>query len=254
MSSSLRRRLIAATFLLTGAGGASWFLLRPAQAPSSPAAAAAGPAASAPQPVGSALLHQPEAQPVAQAPVSPPLSAQLAVPPNAPRGAAPASQAPAAAAAPRGSCFTLSFTHPKAPGHEDLDDCAQHRNLVRAPQAEANPQTVCVRVDGTPVAFERTPKGFLLGPVAGPQSTITVRYCLGKPTCIDPCQAPRDEFMAALGANPAQRAETSLGTVEQEMAHELADHADLALFSGWVSGKEQPAECAAKTPSLAARH
>ena len=94
-------------------------------------------------------------------------------------------------------CFTQNYQHQPTPGHTDRESCAQHANVVTLDPAI---HALCVRVDGVPVAYERKKEKILIGPLAGPDSVVSVSYCLGKSTCQTPCQIPRDGFMSAIGA------------------------------------------------------
>lgn len=152
----------------------------------------------------------------------------------------PEALAQAKPAAPVPACYTISFTHKPTAGHTDRDTCSEHRNLVKFDSTAINPKAMCVRVDGTPVPFESVKGGLLIAPIAGPKSKITVRYCTGKISCNEECKIKRDTFMEGLG-NTNDQDETKdqdVGNhVEAEMAQELADHADLAIFDGWLDAQ-----------------
>lgn len=67
-----------------------------------------------------------------------------------------------------------------------------------------NPTSVCVRVNGVPVAHrtlgsKSAPTGVMIGAVAGPRAEVSVRYCTERETCTDGCKVPKDEFLSAIG-------------------------------------------------------
>lgn len=100
------------------------------------------------------------------------------------------------------SCFTVTYKHKPVSSHSDDEYCGNHKNLVKLKHEQVNFESVCVRVDGTPVRFSQV-KGksdeILVASVAGPQAKITVRYCLNKEKCDEDCVIPKDEFMDAIG-------------------------------------------------------
>ncbi len=163
--------------------------------------------------------------------------------------------APAKPVEPEPACYTVTYTHKAAAGHKNMDECSQHRNLIKLGDSKVSLKSVCVRVDGTPVKFDWVKSSILLGPVAGPNTKISVRYCQpkAKDTCADDCKLPKDDFMAALGGDdekiakhqakngkmakwdPSDAQEDSdvAAQVDSEMQKELADGIDLATFEGW---------------------
>ena len=94
-------------------------------------------------------------------------------------------------------CFTQNYQHQPTAGHVDRESCASHANVLTL---DPSIRALCVRVDGVPVAYERKKEKILIGPLAGPDSVVSVSYCLGKSTCQTPCQIPKDGFMSAIGA------------------------------------------------------
>lgn len=162
------------------------------------------------------------------------------------------------------SCFNLAFHHKTASGHTDSDACSSHRNVLRIKNADLNKKSLCVRVDGVPVKYELTQdkKDTLatLGPIAGPASKITVRYCVGKATCKEDCTIPKDEFMEAIGGDDADsHKEARRGPavkwdshdnekdgevseeLEGEIERELASEKHLTVFDGWIQDSETAA-------------
>jgi hypothetical protein len=136
--------------------------------------------------------------------------------------AAGAKPAPAVAtntaptAVPKG-CFEESFTHKAISSHADGEACLQHQNLVTlALSGEAfataleHPgkfqSSLCVRVNGKPVTFKMNPSKpneIMIPALAGPESTIRIRYCTGNTKCTGKqsgCAVPKDDFLASLGA------------------------------------------------------
>jgi hypothetical protein len=107
--------------------------------------------------------------------------------------------------APAPHCFYESFHHKPTPGHTDEEACSRHKNLLRLAHSNVNPNHLCVRVNGTPVKYERKGDEILIGSIAGPKAKITVSYCIGKSSCNelakDECKIPKDEFMEALGGD-----------------------------------------------------
>ena len=197
--------------------------------------------------------------------------AVLGVTPVAPGTANGVTPPTAKPAEPEQSCYSLTLNHKSMPGHSDMDSCSMHRNLIRIKHAQVNLKTLCVRVDGTPVAFqvkEQTKENIALtiGPIAGPTSKITARYCVGKEACPEECKIPKDEFMAAIGgddegtgavkaptgkmakwdANDQESDSDVSGELEADIQKELAEKTELALFEGWNPMTETTA-CPVKT-------
>lgn len=93
-------------------------------------------------------------------------------------------------------CYTVEFRH-KHSGKTSAQACSRHRNeIALTPKATA----VCVQVDGAPVEFKREGGKVAFAGIAGPDSIVGIRYCIGKPKCDDPCRGTKDPFMAAIGA------------------------------------------------------
>jgi|GEM_PF-5515614 len=154
------------------------------------------------------------------------------------------------------NCFTENFSQKS---NLSIEALANRRNLLRLKYAAVNPKSVCVRVNGTPVAYQIRPSvdagkvdEILLGPVAAPTAKITVRYCMVKTTCNEECNVPKDEFLEAIGG-VADAAEIEGGKavkwdpeeqggeddvtagLDPEVKRELASHGDLKVFNGWLS-------------------
>lgn len=154
-------------------------------------------------------------------------------------------------------CRTITFKHKTTRGHEDMESCGGHRNKLTIAVSDLNPKSLCVRVDGTPVKFEVSSASggeggknwhITLPPIAGPGSKISARFGTGKLTCKEDCTIPKDEFLAALGAE-AERAPAGKwkgkgakknvevsAELEAEVDRELGAGGDEALpvFGGWV--------------------
>ena len=113
-----------------------------------------------------------------------------------------------------------------------------------------NWNSVCLRVDDEVTAFERVRDGIVFGPLAGPDSRVSLTYCRGKARCPGNCQPPRDLFLEAIGAalkkekpargpiakwDPADAAEEidPTGALEAELREVLAAEQDLTLFKQW---------------------
>ncbi|MCM2322936.1 MAG: hypothetical protein NDJ90_06705 [Oligoflexia bacterium] len=169
-------------------------------------------------------------------------------------------------AAPPQGCVTLVFHHKKQTGHTDEEACSQHKNLIKLPHA--NPTSLCVRVNKTPVRFQQIagkPNEILVAAIAGPRSEITARYCFGKATCQEDCTIPKDEFMDAIGGsdsdklagagqwdNGAKEADVN-AHLDAEMKRELDNldrhvRGDNGVFNGWLSGA--PAAACGTKPVL----
>jgi hypothetical protein len=161
--------------------------------------------------------------------------------------------------------FFETFKHKKTPGHDSAEACSHHKNLVSVSHASVNSKSVCVRVNNVPVKYERVGKSdFLIGSIAGPDSTITVRYCIGQTSCTtekkEDCQVPKDEFLDAIGGgdpddgNVAQWENTGNNAADaklnNDVKRELADidgsapedhSTHVSVFKGWIDEKPAPA-------------
>ncbi|HLD99506.1 MAG TPA: hypothetical protein VJB59_04565 [Bdellovibrionota bacterium] len=155
---------------------------------------------------------------------------------------------------PRSGCLVARFQHKALPGHRDRENCEKHRNFVELGTAKEvahiNWKSVCLRVDGVPTHFERGSKGIVFGPLAGPESSISVRYCLGKALCYNDCTPPRDGFLEAIGASlkrekvipqalakwdpsdPAEDPDPTAG-LEAELGDQISIQHGLVLFKDW---------------------
>lgn len=172
----------------------------------------------------------------------------------------PAVSAPAKSIPVEKRCFELVFSHAVLNSHQDSEACAHHKNVVHMPKDAVgiNEKSLCVRVDGKPVAFrKRENEGteLVLDPIGKYTAKITVSYCLGADSCTQKCDIPKDEFMAALGANAdavndevvwntkAGKAEIQLDdSVKRELV-QLEDsetQKGMKLFAGWSAGVPQP--------------
>lgn len=106
-------------------------------------------------------------------------------------------------------CFSINYNHKKMNSHADGEACLKHKNLItiqipNQPELEEklNLKSVCILVNGSPVqhtSVQGRTNQFLIGPVAGLNSQVTARFCLGKTQCTEKCVVKRDTFMSALG-------------------------------------------------------
>lgn len=191
-----------------------------ATAPAAPGAPAAPANPSASPEIASRPAPEQEESSVAHAPVS----AERETP-RAP------SLAGKSALATQTSCFVVAYHHKPLPSHSSDEACSHHRNLIRLKHAGINSPSLCIRVNGTPVKFQRVeghPDQVLIGAVAGPKSVITARYCIGKVRCNEDCTIPKDEFMDAIGGSdddsgaPAVAQWDADDTDEKETAEQTA--------------------------------
>ena len=167
--------------------------------------------------------------------------------------------------APLPPCILVSYHHKKMANHDDEETCSHHKNLLKVAHTPLNPSSICVRVNNTPVAYEKV-KGksdeIMIGSIAGPHAKITVQYCMGKNTCTDECKVPKDEFMDAIGGGEEQdtvsaqagrwdpndptNKDAELGEkVDREVKKQLAEGNALPqegtyLFKDWISENEGP--------------
>lgn len=181
----------------------------------------------------------------------------------------PAPKQPAAVE-PAGACTTLTFSHKALKSHGSFEDCRQHRNLLTLPVAakELNAKALCVRVDDKPVRFQLTGQGLVIGPVAGPDSSIRVRFCTGKARCAEDCTIPKEEFLEAIGGgddsdgeekptiahwDPNDRSQDDdvAAELEGQLRKELATQERLSLFKDWVGGTPAPATACAQGARVA---
>jgi len=123
------------------------------------------------------------------------------------------------------------------------------QNRVELAHAEVNAKSVCVRVDGVPVAwkFAADKKTVLFGGLNKPNSLVSVRYCRGKVECAESCVIPRDEFMEALAGSDAEAEESTLGwTGSKESSREQGQlDRELASF-GELTDEDRKSEPYAK--------
>ncbi len=143
--------------------------------------------------------------------------------------------------------LVLRFLHAPDASHSDGEACLRHRNFLKMDwQSFSAKITTCVRVDGRPVAHERTKEGLLLGPDAGPHSKILVTVCTpaSADDCTKKCSRPKDAVLGALGVDEADlkagwdspsaaEGQAKLSSLEKQLQQELADHADLEIYKGW---------------------
>lgn len=182
----------------------------------------------------------------------------LAMAPTAPQTA---EQVPPA---PTEGCVTVSYRHKKTSGHSSEESCLNHKNLLKLKHVNAN--SICVRVNKTPVAFEKVAgksDEILVAPGAGPHAEITVRYCFGKKTCPENCTIPKDDFMGSIGAtaqndegtaqwDPTEKADPAKpklnvhAKIDSDLKKDLealdeSDSATVSTFKDWIANEENPA-------------
>jgi hypothetical protein len=185
------------------------------------------PESAAPAPVGHEARSADRATGVATTPSAPVVISGASSNSTAPTaGSAPSSDAKSAApssAAPKVDaalapvakleaprCYRANYKHKLIESHTDGEVCGHHKNLIRLSTEHGAMTTACVRVDRTPVKFEAKAEGLVLEPVAGPDSEISVTYCVGeackalKDKCVPVAKAnvkKKDEFMEAIGGD-----------------------------------------------------
>ena len=207
---------------------------------------------------GTALVNNPPlGTPAVNPPLVPPTSNEPANPStvsaSSASGAQPADaklhqNAPAPfAEQPEPSCFNVAFQHPAGPGHADLEDCSQHRNVLKLSKPKTGDifsSTLCVKVDGKPVQhrFSAEKREVELGPLAGPSAVITVRYCTVPAKCDDPCTPEKDEFLDAIAGSIDGESEDTRGAwgsdtqdihVSSKLSQELEGYGELRVYSAW---------------------
>jgi hypothetical protein len=111
----------------------------------------------------------------------------------------------------RMGCFTVHYNHKKLASHPDAETCFEHENEITLRTQESadlpkgvNFKSICTYIDGKVVPFRLTSKNadhVVIGAIAGPQSKIAVRFCLGKTLCSQICTPIKDTFLSALGAD-----------------------------------------------------
>jgi hypothetical protein len=140
------------------------------------------------------------------------------------------------------SCTEQTYTA-QVPAEMDRDEFAEHRHLIPW-KGTGTEKQICVKVQGKPVAYEKTEKGLLLAPISNPKSKVIVRACPKADLCSDPCTVAKDSFMDGLGVTSAQagaptKDNTKTAGVEAEMKRELAGDIDLEIFSKWKEDSKQ---------------
>jgi hypothetical protein len=150
-------------------------------------------------------------------------------------------------------CYTTNFKHQRLKGHSNRESCGRHKNIIPLAELRARGDLngICVRVDGTPVKFMREKSLLVVGPVAGPDSIVSVQYCVGKSTCTGECSVHEDSFMSAIGVvagdaeeearwDPSDKNSDSDVTLalDGELKRELNDEVELSAFKGWLQISE----------------
>ncbi|MBC7691508.1 MAG: hypothetical protein H7222_07040, partial [Methylotenera sp.] len=163
---------------------------------------------------------------------------------------------------PVANCYVVNFKHKASSHHKTRQACAQHRNFLKLTDSTINLKSVCVRVDGIPVAYEQVKEkgksevsGLMLAGIAGPDSKISLKYCINKHDCNEDCKVPKDEFMDAIGGtDPAENGKVAVvrwdpsdaendrdvvAEMDSEIKKELSES---AVFADWV-GNAEASEC-----------
>lgn len=143
----------------------------------------------------------------------------------------------------RSGCFLAKFEHHRTRGHTTREECSRHQNEIVLSQdngvlrAIQEKTPICVKLNGTPLEFEKKGNRISFANVAGPDSVVTIQYCLGKSKCTDPCGPKKDAFLSAVGADED---DTSAGSGQWDTADR--DDGDLGTeFSDLLEAeKRQP--------------
>ncbi len=109
-------------------------------------------------------------------------------------------------------CFMNTYFHKKMQSHADGEACLAHSNVISLKTLnqslgsveKINSESICIAVNGAIVKFTKIhgkEDEVIFGPVAGPNSKVTARFCLGKSNYIGKCVIKKDEFMNALGVD-----------------------------------------------------
>jgi hypothetical protein len=164
-------------------------------------------------------------------------------------------------------CYKISYHHKPLSSHNDGEACLHHKNLIVINQAELNPKTVCIRVNGAPVKYEKVkghPDQFVIAAIAGPKAEITARFCTGKLVCKEECKIRKDEFLSAIGGeddsnaggwedNAPVREEVELDKEMKDFDRELAaeGRGKEGIFKDWISAGEPARACESRTVASA---
>jgi len=107
----------------------------------------------------------------------------------------------------RSGCFLAKFEHHRMRGHTTREECSRHQNEIVLSQesgvfrAFQEKTPVCVKLNGTPLEFEKKGNRIVFANVAGPDSVVTIQYCLGGSKGTDTCAPKKDAFLSAVGAD-----------------------------------------------------
>jgi hypothetical protein len=88
-------------------------------------------------------------------------------------------------------CRRIRFKHMDQNRNRDIEEFTDDLNAFKLPDAEANPWSVCMKINKKPVHHrirggKQGPEVWV-GSVIGPESEIELSYCIGKTTCHEPC-------------------------------------------------------------------
>jgi hypothetical protein len=148
-------------------------------------------------------------------------------------------------AEPEPTCFTLQYDL-KNPRTQEF---SQKKNLLTLDHENINAPSLCVRIDGIPVAHQAIPgksNQILVDAIGHRSAKVTASYCTGKESCPVGCEIPRDEFFESLGTgiSPEEKLDQygQLDKEVQELRGLIQDfHAQRLnsnhVFQGWNSKK-----------------
>ncbi len=173
------------------------------------------------------------------------------------------STTPVAAASP--DCVTVTYKRSEESRKLASADLAERKNLIKIKHSGVNAQSICVKVNQVPVAYQTGKDDeILLAPIADGKAEVSVRYCVGKAKCQEDCAIPepaKDEFMTAIGGgdaadgavaqwDPEDKSNSDAeihAAIDPEMRKALQDpkkvmkKAEGEAFSHWQSVSEAPA-------------
>jgi hypothetical protein len=119
--------------------------------------------------------------------------------PGAATGTATATASRAQPPAPEKNCFAFQYRHKKSIKDRDIEDFLDYSNAFPVLHSGLNANSVCVKVNGKPVAFKMNKfqgkEEVMVGAVVGPESVIRVSYCVGKANCRESCQIKTNRYM-----------------------------------------------------------
>jgi len=143
------------------------------------------------------------------------------------------------------------------------------RNVIPLPSDQKRmDKTVCIRIDGTPIAYQKMrsqTNALMIDGGVSAQSKIEVSYCSGKGQCPLECVIPKDDFLISLGGSTGGNELDQLGadTVgwqkDQKLSAEelelqknakqiqeifaVGGEQDSRVFNGWTIKEEIDVGC-----------